>query len=98
MQDTEDLDNLISEIEGLEEEISQSKGYLQFESAVKEACDLNLDIGMRWIDRNNFMRFLDDIKTTGQYLDSKREELEELEKEFNEIMPSQCPLCDQEIK
>jgi exonuclease SbcC len=98
MQDTEDLDNLISEIEGLEEEISQSKGYLQFESAVKEACDLNLDIGMRWIDRNNFMRFLDDIKTTGQYLDSKREELEELEKEFNEIMPSQCPLCDQEMK
>ena len=97
-EDSKTLDDLIGEIDGLKEEVEKAQGCLQFESAVKEACDLNLDIGMRWVDRNNFMRFLEDVKTTWQDLDSKREKLGELEEEFNELMPSTCPLCEQEIK
>jgi len=97
-QDSATLDDLIGEIDGLKGEVEKSQGCLQFESVVKEAVMLNGRIGMDWVNRNSFMRFLDDIKTTWQYLDSKREELGELEEEFYGLMPEICPLCDQEMK
>ena len=97
-QDSATLDDLIGEIDGLKGEVEKSQGCLQFESVVKEAVMLNGRIGMDWVNRNSFMRFLDDIKTTWQYLDSKREELGELEEEFYGLMPEICPLCDQEVK
>ena len=92
------LDNLISEIDRLKKETEKAQRCLRFESAVQEAVMLNGRLGMMWVDRNKFKRFLDDFKTTWQNLDSKREELGELEEEFNELMPEVCPLCDQEVK
>jgi len=97
-EDSKILDDLISEIDRLKEEVEKAQGCLQFETAVQEANDLNRALGMRWVDRNNFMRFLDDIKKVQDELDYKKERLEIIEEEFNEIMPSECPLCGQEVK
>ena len=97
-EDSKILDDLINEIDGLKKDIDQSKSCLQFESAVQEANDLNRSLGMRWVDRNNFMRFLNDIKNVQDELDYKKERLGIIEEEFNEIMPSECPLCGQEVK
>ena len=97
-QDSSTLDDLIGEIDELKEEVEKAQRCLRFESAVQEALALDHDVAAKWVDRNKFKRFLDDVKTTWQNLDSKREELGELEEEFNELMPEVCPLCDQEIK
>jgi len=65
---------------------------------VQEALVLDHDVAAKWVDRNKFKRFLDDIKTTLQDVDSKREELEELEEEFHSIMPEICLLCEQIVE
>ena len=97
-EDSKILDDLIDEIDGLKKEVEKAQGCLQFEAAVQEANDLNRSLGMRWVDRNNFMQFLDDIKKVQDELDYKKERLEIIEEEFNEIMPDECPLCGQEVK
>ena len=76
-EDSETLDDLISEIEGLKEEVEKAQGCLQFEAGVQEANDLNRSLGMRWVDRNNFMRFLDDIKKVQDEFDYKKEIIEQ---------------------
>jgi len=97
-EDSKILDDLISEIDGLKEEVEKAQGCLRFESAVQEALALDHDVAAKWVDRNKFKRFLDDIKTTWQDVDSKKEELEKLEEQFHDIMPEECPLCGQEVK
>jgi len=97
-EDSRNLEDLMNEIDGLKEEVEKAQGCLKFEAAAQEANDLNRALGMRWVDRNNFMRFLDDIKNVQDELDYKRERLEIIEEQFNKIMPDECPLCGQEVK
>ena len=97
-EDSKILDDLLDEINSLKEEIEKAQGCLKFESAVQEALALDHDVTAKWIDRNKFKRLLDDIKTTWQDVNSKREELGELEEEFYRFMPDECPLCGQEVK
>jgi len=97
-EDSKILDDLIDEIDKLKKEVEKAERCLQFESAVQEALALDHNVAAKWVDRNKFKRFLDDIETTWQDLDSKKEELEKLEEQFHSIMPEECPLCGQEVK
>ena len=97
-EDSKILDDIISEIDELKEEIEKAQGCLQFESIIQEALVLDHDVAKKWVARNKFKRFLDDIEITWQNLDSKKEELEKLEEQFHSIMPDECPLCGQEVK
>ena len=97
-KDSQTLDDLIGEIDGLKEEIEKAERYLRFESAVQDALALDDAITTRWNDRLKFRVLVDHIKIDQRTFDNKKLELEATENKFHELMPEVCPLCDQEIK
>ena len=96
-KDSQILDDLIGEIDGLKEEIEKAERCLRFESAVQDALALDDAITTRWNDRLKFRVLVDHIKMAQRTFDNKKLELEATENKFHELMPEVCPLCDQEV-
>ena len=96
-KDSQILDDLIGEIDGLKEEIEKAERCLRFESAVQDALALDDAITTRWNDRLKFRVLVDHIKIDQRTFDNKKLELEATENKFHELMPEVCPLCDQEV-
>ena len=95
---SDDLNNLIDVIDTLQEEIEKAQGCLRFESAVQEAITLDHNIAEKCNDRNKFRVLLDHIKVEQHTFNSKKLKLEIIKNKFHELMPSECPLCGQEVR
>jgi len=95
---SDDLNNLIDVIDALQEEIEKAQGCLRFESAVQEAIALDHNIAEKCNDRNKFRVLLDHIKVEQHTFNSKKLKLEIIKNKFHELMPSECPLCGQEVR
>jgi len=97
-EDSKNLDDLISEIDGLKEEIDQTKRCLKFEVAVTKAIELDYEIVKKMHHRNDFKMLYDHTINLQEKIKSEETRLFDFESKFHELMPEICPLCEQEVK
>lgn len=91
------LEDLLASLSKVEENIESAEIITMQSIILHEALSIQNELNENEQDIKNLKALLVDIGSCGEDVESKEDELNTLTEKFNKLMPSVCPLCEQEI-